>query len=400
MRGHIRYLWIIGLLVVVLVIISLFFASSDDISYLYDVADYQEFSASNEVISTTTFHLEGSNFNVYVEMVKNACNYDLDPSVLYDVLIAESNNATYISFFISETRDPVCVKSFDKVAQSNIDDSVIAMVGQQPIYMAEFQARFNQLDSSQQTEESANQILQNLIDEKILIEEARTRNITIQIEDLNKAYLNVLKANNMTDSEFITLLQNNGISKEQYLTTLGTRMIVNQLLYLEVYSKVAVSDQDVGVYYQENPEQFNIPRRAKFRQILFNGYDTQEALAEDINMAISMLNTTDFCDLVVEFSKDSETVESCGGYDVALNEIIPSVTDSIIANDVGNVFLSQSQLGYHLIVLDDKSDYEMLDFESVKDQIYNMLLQKKSQESYSKYIASLREKYLTSESSS
>lgn len=53
----------------------------------------------------------------------------------------------------------------------------------------------------------------------------------------------------------------------------------------------------------------------------------------------------------------------------------------------------KTQFGYHLILVEDKKEAQIMDFESVKNQLEEKLLQQKKQSAYMETLKDLESKY-------
>jgi peptidyl-prolyl cis-trans isomerase SurA len=147
-------------------------------------------------------------------------------------------------------------------ASAEIIDSSVAVVNQDVITRSDVnrigEAVFRQINEEvpaeqreQALQQARNRIITQLIENKLLSQQATARNISVTKAELDHARNQVIQRNNFTDQDFRNELQKMGLSQEQYRETLREQILRSKLINYEVRSKVVVPDKEIEKYFVE-----------------------------------------------------------------------------------------------------------------------------------------------------
>ncbi len=92
-------------------------------------------------------------------------------------------------------------------------------------------------------------ILANLIDKKLIEQEAARQGIVVSEEEVDQAFEQVLAINNLDPAEFLQQLEDSGMDEVQYRDNLKTQIYQNQLLNRDVRSKIVITEEAILDYY-------------------------------------------------------------------------------------------------------------------------------------------------------
>ncbi len=103
------------------------------------------------------------------------------------------------------------------------------------------------------------EILGRMIDEKIIILEARTQGVTVSEQEVEQAveqYMTRIKGNLGSDEALERELANEGMTYEglleRYRDEARQEILYSRLVQREIYSQIEVTDEDVEAYYEEH----------------------------------------------------------------------------------------------------------------------------------------------------
>ncbi len=144
-------------------------------------------------------------------------------------------------------------------AQSNIPrqaDFIVAVVNSEPITNQEVQALRKRLASSAAgrntpAAELTRQALEQLINEKAQLQQARDNGIKIEEEAIDQAEMNVATNNQVTREEFRKNLAKEGLTVKTFRDQLRDQLMLTRVREREVEGRVRVSDRDIDQYLQE-----------------------------------------------------------------------------------------------------------------------------------------------------
>ena len=140
---------------------------------------------------------------------------------------------------------------------------------------------------------------------------------------------------------------------------------------LEQESKTAVSDKDIKKFYDENLK----PQSEVHARHILVETDTQ---AKDV--ITKLKGGADFAQLAKEVSKDPGSDGGDLGY-ITKDQVVAEFGDAAFKLDKGKISDPvKSQFGWHVIKVEDKRERKPPAFDSVKDRIKVVLMQKANEQ--------------------
>ena len=135
-------------------------------------------------------------------------------------------------------------------------DFIVAVVNSEPITNREVQALRQRIANDMvarggrqpDAQELTPIALEQLINEKAQLQQARDTGIKIEAEAIEQAELNVATSNQMTPEQLHKALAQDGISVTAFREQLRTQITLTRLREREVEGRVRVSDQDIEQY--------------------------------------------------------------------------------------------------------------------------------------------------------
>ena len=135
-------------------------------------------------------------------------------------------------------------------------DFIVAVVNSEPITNREVQALRQRIANDMvarggrqpDAQELTPIALEQLINEKAQLQQARETGIKIEAEAIEQAELNVATSNQMTPEQLHKALAQDGISVTAFREQLRTQITLTRLREREVEGRVRVSDQDIEQY--------------------------------------------------------------------------------------------------------------------------------------------------------
>ena len=135
-------------------------------------------------------------------------------------------------------------------------DFIVAVVNSEPVTNVEVQQYMGRLSASAEGSNAPADVLrrealERLIAQKIQLQMATERNITVDNFTVQQAEENVARQNSMTVPEMHTRLAREGIPEAQFRADLRKQLVIQKLRELEVDGKVKVSDLEIDQYLRE-----------------------------------------------------------------------------------------------------------------------------------------------------
>ncbi len=156
-----------------------------------------------------------------------------------------------------------------------------------------------------------------------------------------------------------------------------------------ILQDVAVEEAEIRAKYDENPAAYGGPESISARHILVDS----QAKADEIKSKLDA-REIGFEDAAREYSScpSKEAGGDLGSFGRGM--MVPEFENAAFASEINEITEPvQTQFGYHIIQVYEKSSADLQSFDDVKDSIRTNLLQEKQMEKYTEVINTLRNKY-------
>lgn len=145
-------------------------------------------------------------------------------------------------------------------SRAELVDRVVAVVNDDVITMSEvneegggfFQKIIEQAPAAELSAalgRAREEVLDGLIDKKLIAQEAAKQNVTVTEAELEAALQQMIVGNNMSPDQFRDQLRNMGMTEEVYRNNLKNQILQSKLLNYEVRSKIVITDDMILDYY-------------------------------------------------------------------------------------------------------------------------------------------------------
>jgi peptidyl-prolyl cis-trans isomerase C len=267
------------------------------------------------------------------------------------ILAEEQTSPTETNTDTAETILP----SQEKTEITLPPETILSSFDGQTITLGEFNQLWDQIPENSKLQLTKRNVLDQIISEKLLIQEAKNRGL-----EQDKDVLEQIK--NTTE-----------------------QILVQSLIEKEIIGKVKVDDQEALTYYEENKNNFI----TKEQVYLYNILVETEEVAQDILEKLKAGG--DF----IEIAKEKSTGPSAAqggdlGY-VSKGDLIPEIENVVFALEIGNISdIIKSEYGFHILKVTDKKPEVLKTFEEVKEEILPTLLSTKQKEAFNNLLEELK----------
>ena len=271
-----------------------------------------------------------------------------------------------------------------------LPDNIVARINHDQITLEEFNREFKEqtLESRKEAGSSLGDLkkacLEQMIDRKILVEEARRTGIKISPEELSRAILEMGK--DYSEKEFTERLTSKGTTLEEWKGRLEEKLLAEKMMRNASHYRGRIDESEALRYYETHLSSFQLPRRVRVRQIVVA--DGEEAI-----QLLKRLNKGEkFEKLVAEKSLGPEKVNG-GDLGYFSPGERPPEFDRVFEMEVGTVSeVIISPYGYHIFKLEEKIEARQVPFEEAKAGIVQDLERRKGEAEYQKWLRGLKEK--------
>jgi peptidyl-prolyl cis-trans isomerase SurA len=284
----------------------------------------------------------------------------------------------------------------DVVARVNGKDITSSQLEKQ------FQTRLNgaeQPPSSEEAEDLKLQVLNQMINDQILLEQASTTGLNATDSEVDVKF-NEFK-NQYTDDKFKELLKEQKMSTDEIRNELRKSITIDKLVNKEITSKISVTDAEIKTFYEKNKESFNLPESFHIAHILItpvadpdlhNGKNDdaktpEEARQKAIRLLKEIQGGADFATTAKEYSEDPSSGPNGGDLNfqplMAIENIDPRLGQAVQKMKVGETFpqVIETRFGFHILKLLEKDAGGQKDLSDprVQAQVRQVIFNRKDQ---------------------
>lgn len=246
-------------------------------------------------------------------------------------------------------------------AGSEVIDRILATVNGEIITQSEFERYktmiFFGAAEKPSGREADRQILENMIEHKLLIQEAKKLEIEVKDKEVDAALNDILKNNNLTLARLEEELAKQRLTLAAYRQLLRDEIIQSHVIGRQVHSKITITDKDVQDYYNQSMRQHEKKGpRVRIQQILLLAPKDagQKKIAEIERTAASLreriLAGEDFGKLAATYSQGAGAQQGGElGY-FYRGDLMPEIENIVFNLEPGQVSpVIKTDLGFHII---------------------------------------------------
>ena len=291
------------------------------------------------------------------------------------------------------------------------DADIVAWVNNDVITLADYQKAEQQLRDElahdcegcpqdkidAQFKEQQKDLLRGMIDQSLMVQRAKDMGISVE-SDLAKRLDEVQKQNGLaTLDELKKGVEANGLTWEDYKTTIRNGLLQKEVVQREVGAHVDISPDEVKQYYEAHPQEFTLPERVTLSEISLSteGKSPEEfagVRAKVEGLRTSVLNGDDFSQVAQLYSQGS-TAKAGGGLGTyKRGELSPQIEDIVFQMKKYQLSdVIQTRTGFEFLLVEDHLQAGLQDIDTVQTQIRQAIHAQKVQPLLRDYLAELRE---------
>ena len=227
-------------------------------------------------------------------------------------------------------------------------------------------------------------VVERLITQELLWQEAQRRGVIASDADVDEQ-LNNMKSGFDTERAFVFQIEAGGFTEKSYREDIRQQRSVQQMIAGELAQAVAVSDEEVQEFYDENIEQMTAPEAVRARHILVKLAADDEAAREAAQDRIAAMQKElrDGADFVTLATERSDAPSAPQGGDLGYfgrGQMVAPFEDAAFALQPGEISdVVETQFGFHIIRVDERRDAQAVPVAEAAERISAYLTQGKLQ---------------------
>jgi peptidyl-prolyl cis-trans isomerase SurA len=292
--------------------------------------------------------------------------------------------------------------------QGEVVDRIVALVNGEIITLSELEQMGKHFyDEVRQTSTAGEQeknmkkarreVLDRLIESKLLEEEMKKRKIEVPERDVDAAIQDVLKSSKLTENDMKEALAREGMTYATYRQKVRDELGKMRLVSREIKSKIVIEEEELRAYYRKNQEKFTDPLEVKLQQIFFPVPEksSREETAAVQREAQAILERArkgeDFAELARKHSRGPEAREGgVLGY-FKHGELMPELEEAGFKLRPGETSdLVRSPAGFHILRVLERKGGEPRPFAEVQFKIREELSEAEAQKKFEQWMKELK----------
>ena len=272
-----------------------------------------------------------------------------------------------------------------------LPEYVLAQVNQEPITLNEFNQEFKEVILETDREAKGTSLrdlkqacLNQVIERKILLQEARRLGIRVSQEELSQAIFEIKM--DYPGEGFGEKLNLKGMTLEEWKVRLEEKLLAEKMIRSTLHHRGEIDEKEALQYYETHRSSFQLNQKVRARQIVV-------ADGEDAIQILKRLKKGgNFEKVAAEKSLGPEKVNG-GDLGYFSRGEKPTEFDRAFEMEVGTVSeVIKSPYGYHIFKLEERIEARQIPFEEAKLGIIEKLGQKKREEEFQKWFKGLKGK--------
>jgi len=268
----------------------------------------------------------------------------------------------------------------------------VLRVNGEPVYAIEIsmimqsvQTQLVQRGEEVDQRELAKVATQRVVEQKLLVQEARRFGVTANELDVARA-AQVAEQQAGGREEFEAKLEATGSNYEQFLGIIREIETMKAFVNQQVKPGVEVTDEEVAAYYEANPEAFDAEERVHaYHMIFIVGEDAAPELlaAKRKNAEAARLRALegdeDFTTVCRELSEGPSAPNGGDLGWVNRDQLVEPLAEAVFNLEPGGISpVVQSRFGFHVATVTDRRPAERISLEDASDQVRAFLEQEKA----------------------
>ena len=304
----------------------------------------------------------------------------------------------------------IMVLSSGVMAAAETVDRIVAVVNGDIIVLSELrQISRNYLDrmsdqfkvagGDEQLREAERRILDQLIDEKLVNQEADRLAITFSEREVDMAVKDMQNRNKLNDAQFAAALAEEGMTMPKYREQLKSQMKKVRVIDQEIKSRIQVSKEEVDAYYEKHADDFNAEPEVRIQQIRLiippesSAGEVSRIQAQAESILTKIKGGEDFTSLVGLYSQDP-TAQAGGDMGTfKRGELLPAIDEYAFSMKPGEVSpVIRTEGGFHIVKVVGRREPTALSDEERRAEVKDVIFSEKAEEDFKVWIEKLRKK--------
>jgi len=286
----------------------------------------------------------------------------------------------------------------------NVVEAIVAVVNDDIITLSDYkkqyesfyqamQAQFEGEELSLRLKELREQLLDTMITDLLLIQEARKNNMDVS-EQLGMMIQNLKEENGFeSDEQLRQAMARQGINYDAWRKQQEDYLLKQSVIFVEVGRNIVVDDTEIVNYYRQNQDEFIEPEEVALRAIYVSEEDktSEEAQAKKDEITAKLESGEDFASLAGQYSEGPEKDSQGSLGTFKKGELEENLYQAVEKLEVGGISpWLQVRGGWYLILLENRTASYVKAFDDVKEEVERKLFEEEQRQKTEEYLESMK----------
>ncbi|MGQ9647240.1 MAG: peptidylprolyl isomerase [Thermodesulfobacteriota bacterium] len=289
-------------------------------------------------------------------------------------------------------------------------DRIVAVVNQEVITLSEIERWSRSLQEEIRTEdrlerrerhqEFLRKILDKVIEEKLIEQEAKRSGIKVTNREIEMAIEEVKQKNKLDQEALEKALAAEGLTFETFKKEMEKRILRSKFVHSAIKVEQKPGEKELAEFFEKNVDRYQVDESYRPAHILFP--IPREASPEEVRRIRKRGQTVlekikggaDFGKMAMDYSEDTTSRKEGGdlGY-FKKGELLPALEKEAMKLEIGEVSgLIRTEHGYHILKLLDRRGGGPPPFEEVKERVRADYYEKEWEKALQQFLSRLKEK--------
>jgi len=287
----------------------------------------------------------------------------------------------------------VVVIAFNMIQGDSVDGEVAAVVNGEIITVDELNGAYASLSPQYQASLTKESLLDELVQAKIIYQEAIKENLGASEEEARQAFEEAKILSGLTEEQLATNLEAQGVTEQELIDQYAKQLTIQNYLDVNLLNQIEITDEQIEEYYNSNPGQFQVEEQVVVRHILIGDEDLseeeQKTKAEGI---LSELTEANFCDAVEEHTTDVASVATCGEYKFGMSDpLVEGFKALSFEQEPREMGIVKTQFGEHIIWTVAKIPSTTTELDDIREEVREFLKTEEGRDLYDGFVEELTE---------
>jgi len=265
-------------------------------------------------------------------------------------------------------------------------DTPLVIINNERLFESYVNKKANELGLNIENKEDKEYLINHLIDERLLIQQAKQQNLSVNSDKVTAAYDEFFISSGLTKTEFLSQLRKRDVTEQDVLDKMHNQLLIDLLVEKALVESITITDAELKELYELNKDTFKVKQAVHASHILLDNEDKVELIIKQLKEG------KDFGELAQEHSIDPSAKENKGDLGffergMMVEEFEEAAFNANAGQIVGPV---QTQFGFHIILVHESKEDQHLSLEEVREFLEEDLMDQKIQLSLQEYVKFLR----------